>query len=152
MANLITQQQTDINTSAEIKINVELSDMEQVVITDVIQTNWDSNTGKYLQEPRKFKVVSLDYEYDLDEHSYRGEFPTKGVLRLNGMAGYYYRKGDRKVGTRLTRYWYGLTDEQIKQIPDKLHDYARKELADVLKKKLERVMQHGVVIESKINA
>ena len=152
MATLITQQQTDISTSAEIKINVELSDMEQVVISDVISTKWDSNTGNYLHEPRKFKVISLDYEYDLDEHSYHGEFPTKGVLRLKGMAGYYFRKGDRKVGTRLTRFWYGLTDEQIKQIPDELHNYARKELADVLKKKLERVMQHGVVIEGKINA
>ena len=153
MADLITQQQTDINTSAEIKINVELSDMEQVVINDVVSTKWDSNTGSYLHEPRKFKVVELNYEFDLNHDVWKtADFPTKDVLRLKGMKGYYFRKGNKKVGTREVVFWYGLNDSQVAQIPDELHNYARKELANVLQKKLERVLQQGIVIEAKINA
>ena len=151
MANVIKKQDTDIYSKAEIEINVSLSDMEQVVIDDEVSLGWDSVTNGQKKEPRKFLVTELNYEFDTNGF-YGADFPTKDVLRLKGMAGYYYRKGDRKVGTRLTRYWYGLTDEQINQIPDKLHDYARKELAKVLKQKLERVLQHGIVIEARHNA
>ena len=153
MANLITRQNTDVDTKAEIEIDVSLSDMEQIVIDDEISGRYDSNTGQYTKEPRKFKVVELNYEFDLNHDVWKtAEFPTKDVLRLKGMKGYYFRKGNKKVGTREVVFWYGLTDKQIAQIPDKLHDYARKELANVLKQKLERVLSHGVVIEGKLNA
>ena len=151
MANLITRQSTDIYSNAEIKIDVQLSDMEQIVIDDEISLGWTTNGQK--KEPRKFKVVELNYEFDLNHDSWRtAEFPTKEVLRLKGMKGYYFRKGNKKVGTREVVFWYGLDDNQVAQIPDELHNYARKELANVLQKKLERVLQQGIVIEAKINA
>ena len=153
MANLITRQNTDIYSNAEIKIDVQLSDMEQVVIDDEVSLGWDSVTNGQKKEPRKFKVVELNYEFDLNHDVWKtAEFPTKDVLRLKGMKGYYFRKGDKKVGTREVVFWYGLDDNQVKQIPDKLHDYARKELATMLKQKLERVLQQGIVIEAKLNA
>ena len=153
MVHLIESQDTEVSTNAEITIRVCLSDMEQVVIDDEISGRYDSNTGQYTKEKRKFKVTQLDYEFDLNTNIWRsGDFATKDVLRLKGMAGYFFRKGDKKVGTRLTTTWYGLTDEQIAQIPDKLHDYARQQLANVLKEKLERVIDKGVVIEGKLNA
>ena len=151
MANVIQKQNTNVYSKAEIEVEVYLSDMEQVVIDDEISFGWDSVTNGQKKEPRKFLVTELTYEFDTHGF-YVAEFPTKDVLRLKGMKGYYYRKGNKKVGTKQITFWYGLTDKQIAQIPDKLHDYARKELANVLQKKLERVLQQGIVIEGKINA
>ena len=139
MANVIQKQNTDIYSKAEIEIDVSLSDMEQVVIDDEISFGWDSVTNGQKKEPRKFLVTELTYEFDTNADVWKtAEFPTKDVLRLKGMKGYYYRKGNKKVGTREVVFWYGLDDKQIAQIPDKLHDYARKELANVLQKKIGR--------------
>ena len=46
MANLITRQNTDIYSKAEIEIDVSLSDMEQIVIDDEISGRYDSKIGR----------------------------------------------------------------------------------------------------------
>ena len=149
MANLIAQQNTDLFSKAELKIIVTLSDMEQPIVDSTItHSEWDFPTSSWITttEPRKFKITHLSYEYDTYD-TYDSYYPTERVLRLSSVQGVYFLKGDKKIGKRETHFWGNLPKELVNQIPDKLHEYARQELATELKKQIDRVLSHGVVIE-----
>ena len=146
---LIQQQNTSVFSKAELVIKVTLSDMEQPIVDstithsewDFVQKNWVTTT-----EPRKFKITKLTYEYDTYD-SYDSYYPTEKVLRLSSLQGVYFLKGNKKIGRKETTWWGNLPKELVNQIPDNLHEYARQELATELKKQLDRVLSHGVVIE-----
>lgn len=149
MASLITQQNTDIFSKAELLIKVTLSDMEQPIVDSTItHSKWDFTQNNWVTttEPRKFKVTELTYEYDTYD-SYDSYYPTEKVLRLSSLQGVYFLKGNKKVGKKETTFWGNLPKELVNQIPDNLHEYARRELVIELKAQLDRVLSHGVVIE-----
>lgn len=149
MANVIQQQNTSVFSKAELKIDVTLSDMEQPIVDSTITHNeWDFAQKQWVttKEPRKFKVTHLNYEYDTYD-SYDSYYPTEKVLRLSSVRGVYFLKGNKKVGRKETTFWGNLPKELVTQIPDNLHEYARQELATELKKQIDRVLSHGVVIE-----
>ena len=146
---LVKQQNTKVFSKAELLIKVSLSDMEQPIVDSTItRSEWDFTQKNWVTttEPRKFKITELTYEYDTYD-SYDSYYPTEKVLRLSSLQGVYFLKGNKKVGRKETTFWGNLPKELVNQIPDNLHEYARQELATELKKQLDRVLSHGVVIE-----
>lgn len=148
MAQIVTRTTTEVAHSNSITINVHLADMEQPIIDSHI-SRWEFQNNNWVEvhEPRKFQVTDLVYEYDTnDSWSY---FPTKGVLHLELIKGNFFLKNNRKAGTRDSGV--EVSDEHIKQIPDKIHDYARQLLKEHIQKQLTKVLQTGVVIEGRSN-
>ena len=142
---------TSVSSNADVNIMVELSSMERPIIKvdkllrhERVNDNWVAVTTK-----RKFLVERLTYTFDTYEYR-QDHYKTKDVLKLAYVTGRYFN-ANKKLALSLDNV-LSITDEMLKDIPDKLHDYARQQFADVIQKQLGRVLDKGVVVEGEINA
>lgn len=149
MANVIQVSKTDLSINAEIEIRVELSDLEQIVVNaeKLIGYNLANNQWIPTNEPRKFRITEFIYRYknwyvqNVEHYEIHEQ-----VIELTAIKGNYFLKGNKKVGGKES--WLNITQNVLDQIPDEIHDHARKELNDKIRAILENILQQGVVVKA----
>ena len=128
---------TIANNFERIEFRVALPDLKQPVIMacqggyyfDSITNQWATNKTK-----RKFRLTGFDYKLD-----------DEGFITLYAITGNFFTKANR-VGARNT--WVREIDkETLDQIPDELHDFARKRLAKELTPMLQKIIDTGLVVK-----
>ena len=122
------QSKTEVNSILNMDTEITLADTEQPTI--IIKSEYYHNGEKFVSDQRNFRVTHLIYEFDV--LSIRNElYPTPDVYRFTGIRGIYYLKGNKELGVREHTFRH-ITKEMVEQIPDELHEHARKDLQNYL--------------------
>ena len=122
-----------------IEFSVALPDMKQPIImacegnhyydTTVTPNRWQINKTK-----RKFRLTSFDYKLE------------EGVIALKMLRGNFFTKANR-VGAR-EKWVKNIDQETLDQIPDELHDMARKHFNKKLAPMLQKIIDTGLVVKA----
>jgi len=135
---IVTQSNVQISNWERIQFSVHLPDLEQIII----QANsggyyYDSTTNQWATktELKKFRLTTFDYDFQ------------EGVIKLNSIRGNFFTKANR-VGAR-DSYLNVIDQALLDQIPDTLHDHAREHFAKELQPMLQKIIDTGLVINTK---
>lgn len=135
MAQVIEDNEAGTYGWEQIEFSVKLPDLEQVVITTSKSNHVYTNTG-WVKDitHHKFRVARLGYNLS-----------DNNEMVLKYISGNFFTKANR-VGARDS--YATLDKETIEQLPDSLHDYARKHFEHYLTPMLEQLIKNGVVINA----
>lgn len=133
MAQIVEREEATVIGWENVNVSVNLPDLEQVVITACKGTYKYINNA-WVTDPTRYKFRVTTFMYAIN---------NKNEFALREIYGNFFTKANR-VGARQSRAV--LDKEALEQIPDELHNHARKHFADYLKPMFEEVLLKGVVV------